>query len=187
MKKKWLHLEWDAFKNWILLKHWNKIAEVIARIRTGHIGLCVQLCGVIQIVFLPRSRLMLFQIGLHPAGASGLITNRMLRSLMGSHSLLPSSQPGFHACFFFFSLLSIFLLFAANQGSASDCPPNLFFFWNYFWFLVLLWDIASVKEPLWGCCDKQEACGIMVWPNGLVCHVMSCVLEKWFCAFVCKI
>lgn len=101
-KKKWLHLEWDAFKNWILLKHWNKIAEVIARIRTGHIGLCVQLCGVIQIVFLPRSRLMLFQIGLHPAGASGLITNRMLRSLMGSHSLLPSSQPGFHACFFFF-------------------------------------------------------------------------------------
>lgn len=177
----------SIFKSWILSKPLKWDCGGHGQ-KTGHIWLFLQWCDVAQIVFLLQSRLMSFQIGLPPAGASGLVTNRMLHSLMGSHSLLQSSQPGFHAWFFF--LLSIFcclLQIRIGPVDKSDCPPHLFFFRNEVRVHVLLWDVACVEAPRWNCFDKQQVRGIMVWPHGLVCHVMSRVLEKWFCACVCKI
>lgn len=89
----------SIFKSWILSKPLKRDCGGHGQ-KTGHICLFLQWCDVAQIAFLLQPRLMSFQIGLPPAGASGLVTNRMLHSLMGSHSLLQSSQPGFHACFF---------------------------------------------------------------------------------------
>lgn len=179
--------------SWVFLKaeycqnHWNEIAEVMARrlvtsdyFFNGAMSLRLFSCSSPDWCHSRSGCLLRGLLGSSPTGCciAWWDPTRFYNLL---------SQDFMRGFFSFFPFFCCLLQIRVQPVDKSDCPPHLFFFRNEVGVHVLLWDVACVEAPRWNCFDKQQVRGIMVWPHGLVCHVMSRVPEKWFCACVCKI